>query len=609
MSQDGGAGEGRVAQVGARGGDRREPWHETGPCAGRASEEAAGWPQARTREGTTAGQRPEPSQRPDHTEHHDRTQQHDHTQQHDQPRHQDPDEPPTRWVPAEHHEPPTEHQQPGRDCAGSPPQRWESGALAHGVADPFGQGPLPWLRGRDSYVDGSGSMVPWYVDLDSAGAPGTVRPRPGELRNADDVHQQIKGFATAVSVRPGERLDFKITANPPQNLTMDWYRIGHYGGNGAHRVGGSPRLSGIVQPEPLVAGRTVSCHHWWRSWRLSVPRDWRPGAYVAVLTSEDGHRSHIPFTVRDDEPADFLVVIPDITWQAYNLFPENGRTGASLYHSWDERGRLLGERDAATTVSFDRPYAGSGLPLHVGHAYDFIRWAERQGLDLAYASALDLHAGRVDPTRYRGLVFTGHDEYWSAPMRQAVEAARDAGTSLVFLSANTMYWQVQVSASPSGEPDRLVSCRKNHPDRSGRTAHWRVCGEPEQLVLGVQYERRVAEPVPLVVRNAGHWLWEGTGLAEEDTLPGLVAAEADRYMPRVPLPECSGRVLLSHSPYRDEEGRPRHQQTSLYRAPSGAWVFASGTFAWTPALDRPGCVDERVQRATANLLDRIRKSE
>ena len=55
--------------------------------------------------------------------------------------------------------------------------RWESGALAHAVTDPFGQGPLPWLRGseRTNYVP---------VDLDpvlasrlggETGAAGGVR--------------------------------------------------------------------------------------------------------------------------------------------------------------------------------------------------------------------------------------------------------------------------------------------------------------------------------------------------------------------------------------------------------------------------------------------------
>ncbi|GAA3228219.1 hypothetical protein GCM10020256_40310 [Streptomyces thermocoprophilus] len=341
---------------------------------------------------------------------------------------------------------------------------------------------------------------------------------------------------------------------------------------------------------------------------MQVPSYWSVGAYVAVLTTADGrYRSHIPFTVRDDRAADLLLILPDVTWQAYNLYPEDGRTGASLYHAWDDDGRLLGERDAAATVSFDRPYAGAGLPLHVGHAYDVIRWAERYGYDLAYADARDLHGGHVDPTRYRGLIFPGHDEYWSAAMRRTVEKARDHGTSLVFLSANTMYWQVELAPSPSGVPDRLMTCRKRK--GPGKPVLWREIDRPEQQLIGIQYQGRVPEPHPLIVRNADHWLWDATGAHEGDEIDGLVAGEADRYFPRTPLPEHDERILLAHSPYTDPDGALRHQETSLYRAPSGAWVFASGTFAWAPALDRPGHADLRIQRATANLLDRICKRD
>ncbi|MFF1277705.1 N,N-dimethylformamidase beta subunit family domain-containing protein [Streptomyces marokkonensis] len=504
-------------------------------------------------------------------------------------------------------------------------RRWDSGALAHAVNDPFGQGPLPWLRGSETYFGDSGQVVPWYVDPDPAdpeprtgpdrptarlprqGGPRVPAPRSsGGPRAADDVHRQIKGFTSTGAVAPGESIDFHVTVDPPQEFGVDVYRIGHYAGDGATKITSSPRLSGIVQPPPLTADRTVSCHHWWLSWRLPIPSYWSVGAYVAVLTTADGYRSHIPFTVRDDRPADLLLVLPDITWQAYNLYPEDGRTGASLYHAWDDGGRLLGESDAATTVSFDRPYAGAGLPLHVGHAYDVIRWAERYGYDLAYADARDLHAGRVDPTRHRGLVFPGHDEYWSVPMRTAVERARAHGTSLVFLSANTLYWQVELTPSPAG-PDRLLTCRKRR--GPGKPALWREIDRAEQHLLGIQYAGHVPQPHPLIVRNAGHWMWEATGAHEGDGIEGMVAGEADRYFPRTPLPEHEERVLLAHSPYTDRAGARRHQETSLYRAPSGAWVFASGTFAWSPALDRPGHVDPRVQRATANLLDRICKRD
>ncbi|UFQ16692.1 MULTISPECIES: N,N-dimethylformamidase beta subunit family domain-containing protein [Streptomyces] len=491
-----------------------------------------------------------------------------------------------------------------------PIRRWESGALAHAVSDPFGQGPLPWLRGSEHYFDDTGKVVPWYVDHASAPGANIPAPRTGAPRTADDVRRQIKGFTSTGAAAPGEAIDFHVTVDPPQQFSVDIYRIGHYGGDGASKITTSPRLSGIVQPPPLTADRTVSCHHWWLSWRLQIPSYWNIGAYVAVLTTADGYRSHVPFTVRDSHPADLLLLLPDVTWQAYNLYPEDGRTGASLYHAWDEEGRLLGESEAAVTVSFDRPYAGAGLPLHVGHAYDFIRWAERYGYDLAYADARDLHAGRIDPTRYRGLVFPGHDEYWSPAMRRTTELARDGGTSLVFLSANTMYWQVELGPSPSGVPDRLLTCRKRR--GPGKSALWRERdgdNTAEQQLLGIQYAGRVPEPHPLVVRNADHWLWEATGAHEGDEIEGLVAGEADRYFPRTALPEHQGRILLAHSPYADAEGVTRHQESSLYRAPSGALVFASGTFAWSPALDRPGHVDARVQRATANLLDRICKRD
>ncbi|MEU1119086.1 MULTISPECIES: N,N-dimethylformamidase beta subunit family domain-containing protein [unclassified Streptomyces] len=491
-----------------------------------------------------------------------------------------------------------------------PIRRWESGALAHAVSDPFGQGPLPWLRGAEHYFDDTGHVVPWYVDHAPAPGANIPAPRTGGPRNADDVHRQIKGFTSTGAAAPGEAIDFHVTVDPPQQFSVDIYRIGHYGGDGASKITTSPRLSGIVQPPPLTADRTVSCHHWWLSWRLQIPAYWSIGAYVAVLTTGDGYRSHVPFTVRDDRRADLLLLLPDVTWQAYNLYPEDGRTGASLYHAWDEEGGLLGESEAAVTVSFDRPYAGAGLPLHVGHAYDFIRWAERYGYDLAYADARDLHAGRIDPTRYRGLVFPGHDEYWSTTMRRTTERAREHGTSLVFLSANTMYWQVELGPSPSGVADRLLTCRKRR--GPGRPALWRERDGgkgAEQQLLGIQYAGRVPEPRPLVVRNADHWLWEATGAHDGDEIDGLVAGEADRYFPRTALPEHQGRILLAHSPYEDTEGVTRHQESSLYRAPSGALVFASGTFAWSPALDRPGHVDPRIQRATANLLDRICKRD
>ncbi|MEV5508983.1 N,N-dimethylformamidase beta subunit family domain-containing protein [Streptomyces orinoci] len=394
---------------------------------------------------------------------------------------------------------------------------------------------------------------------------------------------RIAGFAGEAAVAPGECLDLRVTTEPPQPFTVHIHRVGHYPGHPTAEVAVSPRLPGLAQPEPLVAGRTAACHHWWLSWRLRIPRDWRPGAYLAELRAADGQRGYVPFTVRDGGPGDLLLVLPDLSWQAANAYPEAGGPG----------------HEPPATLSLDRPYAGDGRPAGLAAVHDFIRWAERLGYDLAYAHGHDLHSGRIDPGRYRGLVFPGCHTYWTAPMRQAVEQARDVGTSLVFLSAGTLNRRAELAPSPAG-PDRLLV-------RRGRRPLWRDAGLPEQQLLGIQSAGRVPAPAPLVVRNSGHWLWEGTGTAEGEELPGLVTGEADRYHPRTALPPHTERVLLAHSPYRDAKGTRRHQETSLYRAPGGALVFAAGTHGWTRALDRPGHADPRIQRATANLLDHICK--
>ncbi|MFB7075840.1 phosphoribosylamine--glycine ligase, partial [Streptomyces sp. NPDC056290] len=63
-------------------------------------------------------------------------------------------------------------------------RRWESGALAHAVNDPFGQGPLPWLRGGETYFGDTGQVVPWYVDADDTDTDAGPDSLPRSHRSA-----------------------------------------------------------------------------------------------------------------------------------------------------------------------------------------------------------------------------------------------------------------------------------------------------------------------------------------------------------------------------------------------------------------------------------------
>jgi hypothetical protein len=75
-------------------------------------------------------------------------------------------------------------------------------------------------------------------------------------------------------------------------------------------------------------------------------------------------------------------------------------------------------------------------------------------------------------------------------------------------------------------------------------------------------------------------------------------------MPEYPLPAFTTRAILSRSPYTDVQGQDEYSESTIYRAPSGAWVFATGTISWTWGLDdlREGLADSRIQRTMQNVL-------
>jgi hypothetical protein len=102
-------------------------------------------------------------------------------------------------------------------------------------------------------------------------------------------------------------------------------------------------------------------------------------------------------------------------------------------------------------------------------------------------------------------------------------------------------------------------------------------------------------------------VYAGTGLADGDSIPGIVGYEMDSSMSTAPLPTSVAGTyqVLSQSPFTDSGGATVIANSSIYQAPSGAWVFGAGTVSWSLGLDLDGVVDPRIQRITANLLSRF----
>ena len=163
-----------------------------------------------------------------------------------------------------------------------------------------------------------------------------------------------------------------------------------------------------------------------------------------------------------------------------------------------------GGRQALREVSFE---VGEGEMLFVtGHSgagkttlLKLIHLAERpsRGAVLFGEKNLLRVRGRKVAMHRRqvGVVFQDHRLLADRNVRLAREAGALATLpgALVFLSANTLYWQVELGPSPSGTPDRLLTCRKRR--GPGKPVLWREIDRPEQRLVGIQYAGRVPEPL------------------------------------------------------------------------------------------------------------------
>jgi hypothetical protein len=178
--------------------------------------------------------------------------------------------------------------------------------------------------------------------------------------------------------------------------------------------------------------------------------------------------------------------------------------------------------------------------------------------------------------------------------------ARDGGADLAFLGANAGYWRVTLKGDD-------VYCAKDAAIQP-RNIRWRDLGKPESAVVGMLYDAFPVEG-PMVVREPGFALFEGTGVKRGASFPGLVGIESDRYYPGFQTPRDIEVPTLSPVTCR---GIGTWSTMTYYSVASGANVFATGTMNWTRSLNGPaakkgitGASSDFARAVTANLLEKM----
>ncbi|MDT4987081.1 MAG: hypothetical protein QOI74_1175, partial [Micromonosporaceae bacterium] len=265
---------------------------------------------------------------------------------------------------------------------------------------------------------------------------------------------------------------------------------------------------------------------------------------------------------------------------------------------------------------------------------------ERNGYDVNYTTDVDTDRRGALIRNHQVFLSVGHDEYWSAAERSNVETARDAGVNLAFFSGNEVYWRTRLGPSEAGTAtgNRTVICYKEtwgnakidttSPQWTGTWRDPRYTpaavggGNPENALTGTAYMANTDDLTLQVPEPQGKLrLWRNTSVATLATgqtaslAPHTIGYESDEDLDNGFRPPGLIRLSTTTGPtpeyLRDfgntvTPGTTTHHLT-LYRAASGALVFAAGTVQWSWGLDSvhdgtASPADPRMQQATVNLF-------
>lgn len=399
---------------------------------------------------------------------------------------------------------------------------------------------------------------------------------PSSKRPPESV---LGAYASQGSVRPGDVIDLHVST-VESNYRTEVFRVGHYQGKGGGRLGAQGPFKGKHYSPAKEDSLSRSTPAYWPVSGQIDTAGWEPGFYLIHVIA-GRNKVEVPVMVRSENAQDKVAYVSTATtWQAYNQWG-----GRSLYKGPD------GNFDTRSfEVSLDRPYGLMGRNKFMGYDVPMVRVADASNADIAWFTNIDI---ALDPSLLEGAtaVFTsGHDEYWPVPYREAMTKARDAGTNIAIMGANTSYWRVRLKDSETGDGRRIV-CYKSSAldpvkDSIDTTARWRddPKPKPENMLVGQLYDAFPSSG-PMEIRDPDFWMFEGTGVRKGDKFDGLLGPETDRLYPLESTPRPIQVAALSDTTCR---GAKTWSTLTYYTTESGAGVLSTGTMAWVRALPRPG---------------------
>jgi len=292
---------------------------------------------------------------------------------------------------------------------------------------------------------------------------------------ADETRIGAWCYADRLSYLPGETVRIHVCTAAVKRYDLRVYRDGWR----ETEVYVERDRPGQFHPTPFDC--SVNGCGWPAAIGIVVPSDWVSGGYVIHIRGfgDDGTPvdHHFPIAIRSgdrEREGRILLVTATATWVAYNdwggsnfyegITGEAGNRASPVVSTqrpfsrgfaWlpegapriplstpPKRGAVpaYSHMDWAYANGFSKKYASAGWATYDRH---FLRWAESQGLTVDVATQHDLHADAALLDGYATVAFVGHDEYWSAAMRDNVDSYVDSGGHVARFGGN-FTWQIRI---------------------------------------------------------------------------------------------------------------------------------------------------------------------
>lgn len=356
------------------------------------------------------------------------------------------------------------------------------------------------------------------------------------------LEDSIIGFQDKLWFNPGE----KVSAYIHSNSEFDAKLIRHGFKNEEVLKLGS--FSESIQDVPngfFVADGL----NWRETIQYQIPSVAESGLYSVVLTQKDGNKYSITFVVQPklnniNSKKKILVLASTNNWQTYNIWGgrsryrnfENPKTSQFISNLKTIGLRFAPENIKSITkkifrkntivtindhskafqfrpLSIKRPHPNCSInEEHVMNEFTnhlapgelrILAWLEREGFKYDLVSGYELHKNQNLMNNYNVVILSTHSEYWSKEMFNGLKEFYNRGGSILNLSGNSIYREVEFL---DGGSLRCTSLR------------FTDSVEDESQIIGVRFDMRgYGECAPFKVVNSNHWAFEGTTLKNGDT--------------------------------------------------------------------------------------------